>query len=140
MTDSKDSEDIKIIQCFDFDGVLFDFLGKWVLFDNAKPILESLKSKGYTMALVSARAANSEYSEQIMSVLKEQKIDHYFNHIVIQYTPKTYHLMEVMEITKSDKLVLYDDTEQNIKDCEAYGHKCVKINPNKGIQFDDIVY
>lgn len=140
--DTIDKSADKRIQFFDFDGVLFDHTQTWKLFPAASIILRELGDLGYTLALVSKREANSQYSEQILSVLRESKIDKYFSHVIIQNTSKTIHISTVLKAIGNEKLkcVLYDDDELNIKECSQAGYSCVHIDTKTGINSGHIVY
>ncbi|AYV78167.1 MAG: hypothetical protein Edafosvirus6_16 [Edafosvirus sp.] len=129
---------------FDFDGVLFDFRKTWKLFPNTIQILKNLKQKGYRIALASKRQANSSFSEQILNVLRENNIHDLFDGIYIADQTKVTHILTMQNNLEkkygtSLKPILYDDDEQNIKECSSAGYITVHINTHEGIKESDII-
>jgi len=128
------------LHMFDLDDVLikYDYItDNHILFDDTIKILEYIKNEG---SISIAVTHNYEYDK----ILKRNEIYNYFDYIDcnFDYSNKKNNLTKMLlkynTINISD-ITFYDDLSENVYSGKQLGIKSYKINPNKGLLFDDFI-
>lgn len=132
------------IQCFDFDGVLFDHGKTWALYPGIRELLRDLHDKKYVIALASKRPENTVFHQGAIDTLRNSNVIELFSVIVIKHQSKVHHLQEITDAVKlTHKKVLscvfYDDEKLNIEEVTQVGYRCVFIDNRVGLTSNDLI-
>jgi HAD superfamily phosphatase (TIGR01681 family) len=143
MNNKKIRKNLKMTKLFIFD--LDNTLLLWKVTSNykleyehkLKTFLKKLKKNNYILAIASHNTSPRYY-------LRKMSIDGYFDYIIGEY-PRSKYCM-ILEILnninnniKKDDIIFFDDLDSNIEECKKNGIISIKVDPKKGIEFDNLI-